>query len=83
MAALKPSRNVWDCNAATAPTGLLWAASHTIELNKWRWRRHLNTHLLYCNITKGSYDLSDQLAALFSTSPVDTRECGHEPRSRY
>ncbi len=44
------------------------------------WRRHLNTHLLFCNITNGIYDFYDQLAALFDTSPVDVVECEREFR---
>jgi len=46
------------------------------------WRRHLNTHLLFCNITNGVYDFYDQLAALFGTSPVDAAACEREFRSR-
>ncbi|MGB9458228.1 MAG: glycosyltransferase family 9 protein [Bryobacteraceae bacterium] len=46
------------------------------------WRRHLNTHLLFCNITNGIYDFYDQLATLFGTSPVDSGECEREFRSR-
>jgi ADP-heptose:LPS heptosyltransferase len=46
------------------------------------WRRHLNTHLLFCNITNGIYDFYDQLAALFGTEPVDAEECEREFRSR-
>ncbi len=46
------------------------------------WRRHLNTHLLFCNITNGIYDFYDQLAALFGAPPVDAGECEREFRSR-
>jgi len=46
------------------------------------WRRHLNTHLLFCNMTNGTYDFYDQLAAVFGTSPVDSGECEREFRSR-
>lgn len=46
------------------------------------WRRHLNTHLLFCNVTNGIYDFYDQLAAIFGTSPVDAAECEREFRSR-
>ncbi|MGA2041139.1 MAG: glycosyltransferase family 9 protein [Bryobacteraceae bacterium] len=44
------------------------------------WRRYLNTHLLFCNITNGIYDFYDQLAALFGTAPVDAEECEREFR---
>lgn len=44
------------------------------------WRRHLNTHLLFCNITNGIGDFYDQLAALFGTSPVEAEECEREFR---
>lgn len=46
------------------------------------WRRHLNTHLLFCNVTSGICNFYDQLAALFGTSPVDPGECEREFRSR-
>jgi len=46
------------------------------------WRRHLNTHLLFCNITNGIYDFYDQLAALFGTTPVDAEVCEREFRRR-
>ena len=46
------------------------------------WRRYLNTHLLFCNITNGIYDFYDQLAVLFGASPVDAGECEREFRSR-
>lgn len=45
------------------------------------WRRYLNTHLLFCNITNGIYDFYDQLAALFGASPVDAGDCEREFRS--
>ena len=45
------------------------------------WRRHLNTHLLFCNITNGIYDFYDQLAQIFGTKPVDFAECRREFRS--
>jgi ADP-heptose:LPS heptosyltransferase len=44
------------------------------------WRRHLNTHLLFCNITNGIYQFYDQLAAIFATSAVDVNECEREFR---
>ena len=46
------------------------------------WRRHLNTHLLFCNITNGICDFYDQLATLFGTSPVDAGGCEREFQSR-
>jgi len=46
------------------------------------WRRHLNTHLLFCNVTNGICDFYDQLAALFGTSPVSAAECEREFRRR-
>ena len=46
------------------------------------WRRHLNTHLLFCNLTNGICDFYDQLAALFGTSPVNAEVCEREFRSR-
>jgi ADP-heptose:LPS heptosyltransferase len=46
------------------------------------WRRHLSTHLLFCNITNGIYDFYDQLAALFGVSPADAAECEREFRAR-
>lgn len=46
------------------------------------WRRRLNTHLLFCNITNGIYDFYDQLGALFGTSAVDAAACERELRSR-
>ncbi len=46
------------------------------------WRRHLNTHLLFCNVTNGIYNFYDQLAALFATKPVDVVECEREFRSK-
>jgi|CZKN01.1.fsa_nt_gi ADP-heptose:LPS heptosyltransferase len=45
------------------------------------WRRYLNTHLLFCNITNGIYDFYDQLAALFGASPVEAGVCEREFRS--
>jgi ADP-heptose:LPS heptosyltransferase len=44
------------------------------------WRRHLNTHLLFCNITNGIYQFYDQLAAIFGTAPVGAGECQREFR---
>jgi ADP-heptose:LPS heptosyltransferase len=46
------------------------------------WRRHLNTHLLFCNTSNGIYLFYDQLAAVFGTSPVAGSECEREFRSR-
>jgi ADP-heptose:LPS heptosyltransferase len=46
------------------------------------WRRHLNTHLLFYNVTNSIYDFYDQLAAVFGASPVDAAECEREFRSR-
>lgn len=46
------------------------------------WRRHLNTHLLFCNITNGIYNFYDQLAEVFGTTPVDGMECEREFRSK-
>lgn len=46
------------------------------------WRRHLNTHLLFCNITNGIYQFYDQLAAIFATKAVGGDECEREFRSR-
>jgi len=46
------------------------------------WRRHLNTHLLFCNVTNGIGDFYDQLAALFGTAPVEAEECEREFRSQ-
>ena len=45
------------------------------------WRRHLNTHLLFCNVSNGIYDFYDQLATIFGTSAVDVLECEQEFRS--
>jgi ADP-heptose:LPS heptosyltransferase len=45
------------------------------------WRRHLNTHLLFCNITNGIYQFYDQLAAIFATKAVGGDECEREFRS--
>ena len=44
------------------------------------WRRHLNTHLLFCNLTNGIFNFYDQIAAIFGTSPVDLLECESEFR---
>ena len=44
------------------------------------WRRHLNTHLLFCNITNGIYYFYDQLAEIFNTAPVERSECEREFR---
>ena len=46
------------------------------------WRRHLNTHLLFCNITNGIYNFYDQLTAIFETSAVEGLECEREFRSK-
>lgn len=46
------------------------------------WRRHLNTHLLFCNITNGIFQFYDQLAAIFGTSAVNVLECEREFRSK-
>ena len=46
------------------------------------WRRHLNTHLLFCNTSNGIYLFYDQLAAVFGTLPVEGAECEREFRSR-
>jgi ADP-heptose:LPS heptosyltransferase len=46
------------------------------------WRRHLNTHLLFCNITNGIYNFYDQLAAIFGTTAVEGVECEREFRSK-
>jgi ADP-heptose:LPS heptosyltransferase len=46
------------------------------------WRRHLNTHLLFCNITNGIYNFYDQLAEIFGTAAVDVLECEREFRSK-
>lgn len=44
------------------------------------WRRYLNTHLLFCNITNGIYSFYDQIAMIFGATPVDLRECAEEFR---
>jgi len=45
------------------------------------WRRHLNTHLLFCNVSNSVCEFYDQLALLFGTSPVDSAECERRFRS--
>ena len=46
------------------------------------WRRHLNTHLIFCNVTNGIYYFYDQLAALFGVSSVDVLECERDFRAK-
>jgi len=46
------------------------------------WRRHLSTHLLFCNVTNGIYNFYDQLATIFGTAPVDGMECEREFRGK-
>ena len=46
------------------------------------WRRHLNTHLLFCNVSNGIFKFYDQLAILFGTLPVDELECERVFRSK-
>lgn len=46
------------------------------------WRRHLNTHLLFCNITNGIFSFYDQLPAIFGTKAVDPLECERFFRSQ-
>jgi ADP-heptose:LPS heptosyltransferase len=46
------------------------------------WRRHLNTHLLFFNISNGIFRFYDQLAIIFGTVPVDGLECEKEFRSK-
>lgn len=46
------------------------------------WRRHLNTHLIFCNITNGIYNFYDQLATIFGTAAVGILECEREFRSK-
>ena len=39
------------------------------------WRRHLNTHLLFCNIANGIYNFYDQLAEIFGARAKPMAEC--------
>jgi ADP-heptose:LPS heptosyltransferase len=45
------------------------------------WRRHLNTHLLFCNVSNGIYHFYDQLATIFGTTAVEVGECDRQFRS--
>jgi len=39
------------------------------------WRQHLNTHLLFCNVSNGIYSFYDQIAAIFGATSAAYEEC--------